>query len=307
MLNVTVEMDRIRIGDRFSVTFQRTLRLPEDGREYPLPPGLGAFPLYPAASFPKLPAEWRERGDVFLPMYQREALWLGFDAADWKPNAVQVGVGNINAVSGESWTENLNADPQNYLVCPDQPWLDGINAGEGAIRQFVAVPLGCGRSVEAQLSSEPEAGGIRLTVFEPLPGRFPDQPPPPKPVSFGAQAMMAAAPGLGLGAGGKMRQKIYPDPYGIDVWDPENRRSIFIHIVDSIRFREITNLDPPPTPVDARTYTEYGFPWFDLYDEHRQTIAATERLRRVKPVGEIEKTEPEPLDVPPEQIWKLRH
>ena len=28
------------------------------------------------------------------------------------------------------------------LVVPDQPWLDGINAGNGFIRQVVAMPLG---------------------------------------------------------------------------------------------------------------------------------------------------------------------
>ena len=27
------------------VTFQRTLRIPDDGKTYPLPPGLGAFPV----------------------------------------------------------------------------------------------------------------------------------------------------------------------------------------------------------------------------------------------------------------------
>ena len=28
-----------------SIEFQRTLRIPDDDREYPLPPGLGRFPL----------------------------------------------------------------------------------------------------------------------------------------------------------------------------------------------------------------------------------------------------------------------
>jgi hypothetical protein len=28
-----------------SIHFQRTLRIPDDERDYPLPPGLGAFPL----------------------------------------------------------------------------------------------------------------------------------------------------------------------------------------------------------------------------------------------------------------------
>ncbi len=30
---------------RLSIDFQRTLRIPDDGDDYPLPPGLGRFPL----------------------------------------------------------------------------------------------------------------------------------------------------------------------------------------------------------------------------------------------------------------------
>jgi hypothetical protein len=72
-----------------------------------------------------------ERGGVFIPMYQREALWLAFEAAPWKPNAAKIGVGRINALSGEPWDEQLHDDPQDYIVCPDQPWLDGTNVGDG--------------------------------------------------------------------------------------------------------------------------------------------------------------------------------
>ena len=45
---------------------------------------------------------------------------------------------------------------------PDQPWLDGINAGDGFIRQFVAVPLGLGATVEAQVTGDEVHGGVQL-------------------------------------------------------------------------------------------------------------------------------------------------
>jgi len=45
MLRVRVLDDAIRIGRHFAVSFQRTLRIPDDGGVYPLPPGLGRFPL----------------------------------------------------------------------------------------------------------------------------------------------------------------------------------------------------------------------------------------------------------------------
>jgi hypothetical protein len=117
MLNIEVSTDSIRIGERFAVAFQRTLRIPDDGQTYPLPPGLGRFPIYRVADFAeRLPPEWWERGGVFIPMYQREALWLAFRAVPWKPNAVQIAVGRVNAISGGPDEARLHIDPQNYVL-----------------------------------------------------------------------------------------------------------------------------------------------------------------------------------------------
>lgn len=284
MLEVIINGRTIRIGPRFAVAFHRTLRIPDDGRTYPLPPGLGAFPilklndhLQPIASkdFPGAQA--------VIPMYQREALWLGFNAPSWKPSAVKVAIGRVNAISGAPMDHILRADPQDYIVCPDQPWLDGINTGHEAIRQFVAMPLGLGYTVEAAVTAQEAFGGIQITVFEPVPGRFPDEPPPPtEPGPMSAPQKMAQP--MGLGAGGVMRQKIYPDPYGIDTWDQSHYGSVTVHIVNSLQFRELTGIEPPPTPIDAKTYTEYGLPWFDLYDEAKGDLAPSDRLSTAKTI-----------------------
>ena len=315
MLSIRVEQDRVRIGERFAVSFHRTLRIPDDGRVYPLPPGLGTFPLHPVGAYAdRVPPAWQERPGVFLPMYQREALWLGFEGTPWKPNAVKIGIGRINAISGGEWDERLHADPQDYLVCPDQPWLDGINAGHGVIRQFVAMPLGMGYTVEAQLTGREQFGGIQIVVFEPKLGRFPDEPPPPRdlgPVALGGPAPPPSGE-LGLGAGGRMRQKIYPDPYGIDTWDPTNYGSAFVYLVNSAQYQELTGLAPPSTPISAQTYTDAGLPWFDLYDESRGDLAAAEKLAAVQSIQEQDAewgpaaTEPDPsVDVSESQINKI--
>ena len=313
-VSIRLEDGRIRVGERFSVSFQRTLRIPDDGRQYPLPPGLGMFPVKRVVDHEdRVPAEWREQGGFFIPMYQREALWLGFDGAEWKPNALKVGIGGIDAISGLAWSPGLHDDPQDYLVCPDQPWLDGINAGAGFVRQFVAMPLGSGYTIEGQLTGEERVGGLELCVFEPEPGRFPDEPPPR--LAGGAEMMVpesAASPGMGLAAGGRMTQKIYPDPYGLDTWDQASGVSVHIHIVNSEQYEAITGELPPPTPIDARTYTERGFPWFELYDETRADLAAAERLRGVRSTGEIdrsgghEETDARPVDVTDDQIRRTR-
>jgi hypothetical protein len=44
MLDVTIEEHVIRVGQRFAVSFYRTLRIPDDGQIYPLPPGLPGRP-----------------------------------------------------------------------------------------------------------------------------------------------------------------------------------------------------------------------------------------------------------------------
>jgi hypothetical protein len=291
MLEVSIDPYRVRVGQRFTASFQRTLRIPEDDRVYPLPPGLGAFPVHRVDEYAsRAPAAWSEHGGVFIPMYQREALWLAFGGAYWKPNAVKIGVGKVNAVSAGVWDEKLREDPQDYIVCPDQPWLDGINAGRGFIRQFVAMPLGLGHTVEAQVTGAEEFGGIQILVYEPRPGRFPDEPQPKhdsEPETPHAVAEVASGE-MGLGAGGKIRQKIYPDPYGVNVWDPENRGHVFVHIVNSEQYRELTGLEPPPTPVSAQTYAEHGLPWFDLYDEAEGDVAPPEELTSVETIEEKE-------------------
>ena len=315
MLKVSIDNNRVRIGERFTVSFQRTLRIPDDGKVYPLPPGLGAFPIHRVEDYlDRVPDSWSEEGGVFIPMYQREALWLGFGGASWKPNAVKVGVGKVNAISGDEWDEKLHEDPQDYVVCPDQPWLDGINAGDGFIRQFVAIPLGLGYTVEAQVTGKEEFGGIQILVYEPKPGRFPDQPPPERDKTLHRLSMPAAVSQMGLGAGGHMRQKIYPDPYGIDAWDVNNFGHIFVHIINSEQYRDLTALEPPPTPISAKIYTEFGLPWFDLYDEAKSDITASKKLTKVRTIREkdIEKgvssgKDDTSINVSESQIKKLRH
>lgn len=79
-----------------------------------------------------------------------------------EPAALQVGAGKVCAVSGLPWIEHLIGDPQNYVALPDQPWLDGVNAGAGFIRQFLAVPLGSGATIDGQVTGEETHGGVQL-------------------------------------------------------------------------------------------------------------------------------------------------
>ena len=269
-----------------TISFQRTLRIPDDGRAYPLPPGLGEFPLRLVRDYAhRVPAAWAKRGGVLLPMYQREAMWLSFGG---QPHALQVGIGKVCAVSGERWSDQLRSDPQNYVVTGTQPWLDGIASGNGTIRQFVAMPLGLGYTVEAQITGDEQHGGVQLHAYAPKPGRIPE-----RDYCFDdmecclGMAEECEAGAMGLGAGGTIEQNIYPDPYGLDTWDLAMSTRVFVHIVNSEMWRDITGEAPPPSPVSARTYSDAGLPWFKLYDEGK-TIAPAGKLAGVKSIEQLD-------------------
>lgn len=272
MLDLDVQPFAVEFGGSFRLAFHRTLRLPDDGRQYPLPPGLGAFPLIRREKTSErcdVPIE--PQAEILLPMYQREALWLGFEPKIGTHYALKIGAGMVNAVSGARFDLQLRDNPQDYVICPEQLWLDGFNTENGAIRQFVAMPLGAGYTVEKSISGIEQIGGIQVAVFAGRAGAFPEQKPAAIPTG---PVRMASAQKMGLGAGGRMKQKIYSDPYGLEAWDTEQFGLVHVSILNSAQFEEITGKKPPPTPIDARTYTEHGLPWFDLYDEDARGVPA---------------------------------
>jgi hypothetical protein len=169
------------------------------------------------------------------------------------------------------------------------------------------MPLGAGYSVEIQLIGEESSSGLQVMVYDPLPGIFPDQPPEPTFVAWGGPmgivpAESTAPQGMGLGAGGQITQKVYPDPHGLDTWDQSSVGYLKVYIVNSKQYQQITGLLPPPTPVDARTYTEHGFPWFELYDEELGALPAAEALSGAKSIGEIDAERGLPTDGAAESI-----
>ena len=276
---ITLESDRLvfsfpEVHDdaRLDITFQRTLRIPDDDRTYPLPPGLGQFPLRHVDDFgARVPENWRPRGGVMLPMFQSEALWISFGRGSGYPFAVKVATGKINAVDGKPWVSGLAQGPQNYMAAPPQPWLDGYCVAKGVIRQFVAMPLGEGYTAEEQITGEAEHGGIQIVAY-PMKREFYERmqrEQEPRAQWFGVPAPAAAraVSSMGLAPGGRMRQHIYDDRHGLDAWDQAHGSRCFIAIANSLHWRAITGEAPPTLPPTARDYAKANLPWFDYYDE----------------------------------------
>jgi len=280
-----------------ALSFHRTLRVPDDGHVYPLPPGLGRFALRLIDDFrERLPEDWGRHGGVFMPLYQSEALWLGFNdlsvpssAFFSYPCAIKVAAGKINAISGLPWRQGLSADPQDYVVVPDQYWLDGFNVGKGLIRQFVAMPLGAGYTVEEQLMGLAEHGGLQIAVY-PLKGdlyrRWEEEEEAQK--RAGVRIQYGFAMPMGLANGGLLRQVIEKDPYGIDAWDQEHVVRCYVHLLNSEQYLAITGEPYPHRPFSAHDYAQHGLPWFHAYSDG-EPLDGAEPLAQLPGLAELTK------------------
>jgi hypothetical protein len=301
---------------RLRIVFQRTLRIPDNDRDYPLPPGLGAFPLRHVDDYAaQLPESWVRRGGVMLPMYQAEALWLRFNAFDY-PFALKVAAGKVNAVTGDRWSLGLNRDPQDYAVTPVQPWLDGYAIEEGVVRQFVAVPLGQGYTAEEQITGAADWGGLQIVAYPMKTERY------ERLLRERAQALarfadldaMAvpaapAAAAMGLAPGGRMKQVIHKDPYALEDWDQRAGLRCFIAILNSEDWQTVTGEPPPSKPVSAQDYARAGLPWFKHYSD-APALGGAVRLARLKSWARMARAKGDPIgdaadDVPITRVVKL--
>ena len=280
------------------ISFTRTLRIPDDDTDYHLPPGLGRFPLREVEKLQTCPPEFARFGGYVLPMFQAEALWVSFGGGGY-PYALKVAVGKVNAVTGEPLAEGLKGgDDQDYCPVPEQPWLDGICVEKGRIKQFIAMPLGSGFTVEEQVTGVAEFGGLQIIAY-PMKGevyeaKVKSQRGMLRGASFGlecAMPMAAASFGpssvsMGLGAGGSMKQEIYRDAFDPTDYDLTQGVSMFVNIVNSQHWTGLTGEPVPQEPLSAAIYTRYGFPWFDLYSE-TPALEGSEVLAGVKSVNTL--------------------
>ena len=300
-----------------TIDFQRTLRIPDDGQDYPLPAGLGPFPLRHVDDFADgVPDSWLEHGGVMLPMYQSEAMWLNF-SGDY-PVAVKVAAGKINAVSGETWLDGLHRDPQDYVVASRQPWLDGYCIEKGVIRQFVAMPLGSGYSAEEQITGEAEHGGLQIVAYPMKPDAYRRwcEPQVMERSNFLSRALteesqVLGSLDMGLAPGGRMRQEIYDDDFDMDVWDLRSGSRCFVHLANSLVWQAITGDSPPTAPLTSKSYAKAGIPWFDYYAEGQTAVPGSKALSQLKSVLQMGKQKgdvplPENDSVKPGNVVPLR-
>ena len=282
------------------ISFQRTLRIPDDGSDYPLPPGMGEFPLQHVEDHQaKLPANWLKRGGVFLPMYQSEALWINFEGGrNEYPIALQIAAGKINAVNGEPWQDEMQFKPQGYVVTSQQPWLDGFCIEKGRIRHFVSAPLGDGVTVEEQLTGKAEFGGIQIrawplkaSVYKALQDDRPSFMRSSEPM---LDMCSVSSLDMGLGMGGSMKQEIYDDRFSPDQWETGFSSRCFVHLMNSMSYAQVTGHLPPHRLYEAADYAAAGLPWFDYYSD-RVALEGSKQLLELKSWKDFHGISPETL------------
>jgi hypothetical protein len=255
----------LRYGDRVSlsdpirrcditVSFRRTLRIPEDGKTYPLPACFDSFQLLKVDNFlNNLSTDIVAKGGLFFPMFQREALAVAFDATaphqfktgetDWllqrakESFAIRMYAGSINCISGKAFGDHSSGG-QDYIVCPQQMRLDGFSTSTGEVRQFVAMPLGWGYSVEKQVTGSESIAGLQLQVARRLSDDVEFE-GPFNASNTGAMEKLDLfqSPGqLGMAAGQLLRMRDLTTVSRLvkfDLSDVERRSSKFPHLIMS--------------------------------------------------------------------------
>lgn len=306
---LTIHCPDVHEQANLTIDFQRTLRIPDDGREYPLPAGLGRFPLRHVDDHPgTVPGRWIEHGGVMLPMYQAEALWILFRGG--YPFALKIAAGKINAVTGEEYRDGLHRDPQDYLVAPDQPWLDGYCVERGVIRQFVAMPLGAGYSAEEQITGRGTVGGLQIVAYPLQPEAYERYAKRFRSMMFGTVGMSSklayVGSDMGLAPGGRMRQEIFRDTFALEDWDQRHRARCFIHIANAPQWRAITGETPPTAPITAADYQSHGIPWFDYYAADLPAVPGSGILNRLKSLAHMANSKGESVaDNDPIQVERV--
>jgi hypothetical protein len=243
-----------------------------------------------------------------IPLHRTEAMWIAFNNIGRRyregyPCAIKIATGKINAISGKRWRPELQAAERDYMVVPEQRWLDGYCVAKERVRQFVAMPMGAGYTAEEQITGKAEHGGLQIIVYpmkaeryeEVLRARACEQEMRSRvnecrslnrqAVRFFALAS-AEPSAMGLAAGGRMRQEIYADAYGLDAWDGGVSSRCFVTLLDAAQWQDITGGKPRTMPPTAADYTNAGLPWFDYYAD-TPTLAGAPALSGLKSVTEI--------------------
>jgi hypothetical protein len=239
-MSVEVREERVHLSAHFSVSFQRAQRRSGTEASY----NLGALPVHRITDYSgHLPEAWRATAGVFVPVLPEEAIWLGFGATSGHPNAVQIELGQADAVTGGPFSSSLGQLPQNYIVCPPQLHWDGVWRA-GSIQPFTAETLS---------QNADKFKTLQIMVYEPFLDR-------PVQTSGGPPAGIQPLHALFPSSPQPETNAAIPDPYGLNTWDENSRVALSIHFLDSAQYEKVIGRAPPPPRQNKDVFTGYRLP-----------------------------------------------
>ena len=283
-----------------TIEFNRTLRIPNDGQDYLLPPRTYNFELRSAEDNASTATSWKAKSGAKIPMYQSEALQIAFKG-DY-PIAVKVGIDGINAVDGSSWlggfqpTKSIRAYPQrtvlinqNYIIISKQRYLVYFCNDNGLLGQLVAAPNGLDETTNEQTDGSIAVRELLIEAFplgankweEILEKRCAHK---EKIEKFGESTAKYISneeyeldidrlftnsnPKHYVKRGrGKMRQIQWLDPYESCNWNVDSSSSYWFKICNTQEWEQMTTEKPTHPPFSAKDYVHEGLPWFKHYSE----------------------------------------
>jgi hypothetical protein len=170
-----------------------------------------------------------------------DAFWLGFEVEEGLFFAVTIDVDGRNALTGhKGWSRALELEPKNFLLIPDQPWLDAMVGQEGRLQQLIprfdheARPIGFASGGEIRLVIYPiEAGALEPPLLQ--------QPKGPVPQYAKEGAASQNEPTIHPWLGRNMRRNVQA---------PRPCARLTFHIVEPKLFETLTALHLPEGMFD---------------------------------------------------------
>jgi hypothetical protein len=302
-----------------SITFHRTVRVADGRQPANLPPSLGRIELYEVTKYrERCPRNWEDAG-VFFGLHDAEAMWMSFHAArpvallvgagavnalTGKKLGTRLESGNYLVTPPQPWLDGWKSTDGTVFQFVATAYQKG--KGNTVAEQIIG--------------KDSKTGGIGLALFEPKQPLSPKLGPqqtwgdsaygpmnylvdassamhmegdvPRKPtMAMSADILCARASAsverdtrkfgeMGLGKGGRIIQKVYDDPYGLDAWKELPTQTRAVYIVHAELLAEITG-QPIAKPV---TQTGYGGPYFGLNDSEEKDVAGAQIFTGLKSV-----------------------
>ena len=92
---------------------------------------------------------------------------------------------------------------------------------------------------------------------------------------------------LSIAAGGRMRERIAADPFGIDCWDQSARIRCFVTLIDAEEWPAVTGIPLPMPPFTPADYEKEGLPWFEYDNDGLPALGGASDVAEVKSVQDI--------------------